>query len=1009
MIKIERAAERILEIGKDASEADIRNRICYLFEVKGITEYRLEHRVSTGSKDIYFPRLRMVIEVKRTGLADNPKKASGKSKSPFRQLDDYLQAEIEKATKSQSSENNNRRWTGILTDGKVWHHWSYEHRDKPVAQPETESYRPKNGTELVTWLEPILAGELIGKQWIPSNPVDLFQDHHSNLRELFDNLPDKLAKETITQRKLWGDMLRSSGMYPVEKPAQFRLFVSHSFLVALARGVIWTMSNGEGEPDAEDLLGDGFVSWIVKSTLGQNWANDLLKELNLYDWQMRQGDVLRPLYEAFVSAEDRRDFGEVYTPDWLAELMVKETLDDNWCKTAIEAALDSYYNKTPIHGTGVLDPACGSGTFLYHATRHLLSHKEMLILKDGEQTEVVTRLINGIDIHPVACEFSRATVRRALPTPPPSGIANLRIYNGDSLQLQGADDGSLFAPKKGEVHITSPGGTGTVVLRESFYGLDNFAKLVEPFTASAMKQEELPTYIINAVENDEEVLVEAHDILKRIIKKEGNSVWNWYFVNAVGPYALGIHKIDRIVSNPPWVPIAGLRDERRDNILNAANQSGLRQGGKYAPKFDIAQLFVKKCREKYLSNPKLDPASWVVKASAIKSGQWENFRTWRLNKGIHRQSIDLSELRVFEGGDSNRSCILFDIRASSLGKGSALTGRWSKNKAEPHSTLEDILQYAKFERTENPYPQESSYYLNSGFRQGATFTPNVLTMVESVECYDEKYSSIRMKPSPKKPWGNVQLGQFHLPSKWLKEMVPSRKMLPFSLAPGEPNYVIVPTSKNGKLLSHNSAIKEPGWEMLNTKYDEFRGQGQNTPGTLVDRINYQKGLSNQLPLIRTIKRQRLKTVLYPLAGDIMRSCRIGYRSFVIPNALYYCSFHSENEAAYLTALLNTPSLRQAFKASQSSGRNFHLQPWRCIPIPEFNPDNDLHQIMAQLTVEAEEAVSVLLTEIQGNLTEGQNMLGQVTLSEQIRGLLLANGITDRLNETARQILPNHVR
>ena len=68
MVKIERAAERILKLGEDASEANIRNRICHLFEVMGTTEYRLEHRVGTGYKDIYLPRLRTVVEVKRSWI-----------------------------------------------------------------------------------------------------------------------------------------------------------------------------------------------------------------------------------------------------------------------------------------------------------------------------------------------------------------------------------------------------------------------------------------------------------------------------------------------------------------------------------------------------------------------------------------------------------------------------------------------------------------------------------------------------------------------------------------------------------------------------------------------------------------------------------------------------------------------------------------------------------------------------------------------------------------------------
>lgn len=65
-----------------------------------------------------------------------------------------------------------------------------------------------------------------------------------------------------------------------------------------------------------------------------------------------------------------------------------------------------------------------------------------------------------------------------------------------------------------------------------------------------------------------------------------------------------------------------------------------------------------------------------------------------------------------------------------------MTGRWSGNKDEPHATLEEVLQNVVFERTQNPFPAEPSYYSNSVFHQGASITPNVLTMVESVEYYN---------------------------------------------------------------------------------------------------------------------------------------------------------------------------------------------------------------------------------------------------------------------------------
>ncbi len=698
MNSIVRAANRVLQTGVDDSEADIRSRICSLLDAMEIDEYKLEHRVNNGSIDIYLPRHRCIFEVKRTGLVDDPKNhQSAQGVSPFVQLDNYLKAEIKLASPSQSNNESDRRWTGVLTDGKVWHHWSYEHRENAEAQPENLDYHPQNGKYLSDWLKPILLGDsdLVGKPWIPSNPVELFEDEVVQLRKIHDRLTGDVHRETVTKKLLWGDMLRSSGMYPATADAQGQLFVLHSFLVALARGVIWTMSEDLGEPDAEVLLGDGFVAWIVKTTMGRNWADKLLNKINEYDWRMRQGDVLRPLYESFVDANDRRDFGEVYTPDWLAELMVKETLDDDWCVNAISSALNWCHNKIPVQGKGVLDPACGSGTFLYHAAKHLLNHKDLLAHREGIRAQVVTRLVNGIDIHPVACEFSRATILRALPCPPPSGTDSLRIFNGDALQLQGTDVSSLFAPKNGEVHITSPGGTGTIILQAGFYTLDDFSSRVHHFTTSAKKKKNLPEFILDGMadDNDKESIAEAHRQLTNIIQEEGNSVWNWYFVNSVGPYVLSKHKVDRIVSNPPWVKISNITvPERKLNLRRAAERAGLWQGGHVAPHFDIAQLFIKKCREIYLADKTRNPASWIVKASALKAQHWEYLRNWRSTSGIEGQSVDMIDVKVFGGGDAKRCCLLFDVQLSSLCEQEYVKASCPREKPVTTSTYNEVME-----------------------------------------------------------------------------------------------------------------------------------------------------------------------------------------------------------------------------------------------------------------------------------------------------------------------------
>lgn len=63
---------------------------------------------------------------------------------------------------------------------------------------------------------------------------------------------------------------------------------------------------------------------------------------------------MKTLYESVISADTRRRLGEYYTPDWRAEAMV-------------DAAVPN-----PLEQR-VLDPACGSGTFLFHAVRRYLA------------------------------------------------------------------------------------------------------------------------------------------------------------------------------------------------------------------------------------------------------------------------------------------------------------------------------------------------------------------------------------------------------------------------------------------------------------------------------------------------------------------------------------------------------------------------------------------------------------------------------------------------------------
>ena len=52
--------------------------------------------------------------------------------------------------------------------------------------------------------------------------------------------------------------------------------------------------------------------------------------------------------------------------------------------------------------TRVLDPACGSGTFLFHAVRDYIAAAEKASLSIRDTLEGVARHVIGMDLHPVA-------------------------------------------------------------------------------------------------------------------------------------------------------------------------------------------------------------------------------------------------------------------------------------------------------------------------------------------------------------------------------------------------------------------------------------------------------------------------------------------------------------------------------------------------------------------------------------------------------------------------------
>ncbi len=989
-------------------EDNVRRDLDRLLVALGVerTDIEGDYSVPEGAIDLYLPRHRLVIETKATGKAAAPDEVqAGRQESARGQLERYVQAVIADQLQLLPVGKDlapERRWTGIVTDGRYWHVYDYPHAETPLAGRRTLHTGPwETGAEaLATRLRDLLGSEPVGRTWIPADPAALFRESLEQLVALYGDLEGQPLRDMRTKQALWHDMLRVSGMSPPGRVAPDRLFATHTLLIVIARMVVHALTAAGGPPTA--ALQDGFASWVLGWPQGEQWTESLWHIVRRHDWRPRRGDVLRSLYESFVPAADRQVFGEFYTPDWLAAMIVEQALDAQWLQAAIRQAETALEDRQPLRGVGVLDPACGSGTFLYHAARRILAAPAMNGLTPVQKANVTALLLNGLDVHPVAVEISKANLMRVLPAQPTEGESALRVYLGDALLARKEDmplfDGPLM-------RIATPQGRSvdipTELVRQDTFG-DSIRRLVR----AASREEAVPDTVLGRVsEAARSDLRQCLHDLTAVIGREGNSVWAWYAMNVASPHLLALRKVNRIVANPPWVQLASIQEPERKRLMEQlGNRLQLQAGGHQSPHLDIATFFVRRARELYLADPQRDPAIWLVKKSSLRAGHWRKFREQHRSLA---QTVDLEPLQPFGGGDARRCCLLLEIsplRFKGL-KGKARAPRQStptrnmvarmmlpraapgqRQRPRAEDSWSTVRNRIGFEPAPEPLPQASSDYQGT-FRQGASIVPHVLLLVDAAFPQGERVR-VRTRPSRQPRWNALEPRHVEIPQHWLSTLYLSKNLRPFLAATGT-TQAIIPKDPQGN-LTLSSALDEAAWEVLDEAWRTHRSRGQRTPRTLAERVDFNGGLSAQSDALASDRYR----VLYPASGDIMRAARVPAGNGVVDFSLYWLLAESPDEAGYLTALLNAPCLSRAFAASRESGRDFHLHPFRKVPVPRYDSRNTQHAELARLCREAETVAEQMLQD------------RQRASSRAVRSRLLDSGILARIDTLVADLLPD---
>jgi methylase of polypeptide subunit release factors len=796
------------------------------------------------------------------------------------------------------------------------------------------------------------------------------------------------------------------------------LFLRHSYLAVFTKLIVYMrleesntvpstetiikILDGEffSEQGIDNFLEEDFFSWIARAQTKKtalDISGKIINQLANYNLRELSEDILKSLYQELVDPETRHDLGEYYTPDWLAQRMVEHILKDD--PTA-----------------SVLDPSCGSGTFLYMA----IKHKKHVLGNKKETLEHITGNVVGIDIHPLAVITAKTNYLLALGDllrKRGKKRVQIPVYLADSIHPpEEKIQHSLLTPvpsyhtKLSEKNVFIP---DTIIQDPSIY--DQVIETTREFAKhfAGKKGGDLEAYenfIKQHVpqledKNTIDMLFYTATAMKELIEEEKDSIWAYVMKNMYKPLFLK-EKFDVIIGNPPWLSYRYVEKGEYQKFLKEMIVEkykllgGVSVGKKMKVKaenithMELATLFFLRTADLYLKDRGM--IGFVMPRSPFTGDQHNTFRQQRYQMKLGFTEVwDMEKVKPLFNVPTCVFIARKGVATVSPYKAEFISGnlgRKNTSLADAEKSLEvtegNLYLSAKGERSflslseEGIMEQQRSPY-HPLFKQGATIVPRnfwfvdikahpklginpsapyVETSEASEKSAKENYKGISLK-------GNIEK-DFLYATLLSTDIVPfgylDFRIVVLPLIQKNENYIIIKESE----ASNKGFTKLSEWLQNVQRIWEKKRSEKADKIDVVDWINYRNKLTEQ--------KQAQYKILYPTSATYLCGCVVERRAikieiegqefelqdFIAESKEYYFETGRRTEAYYLCSILNSPIVDDLIKPMQSRGlfgpRDIHKKVWE-LPIPEFNSTNDDHKALAILGEECTKKVSNLLS------------------------------------------------
>lgn len=697
-------------------------------------------------------------------------------------------------------------------------------------------------------------------------------------------------------------------------------------------------------------------------------------------------DIFKDLYMSIIPRIIRHSMGEYYTPAWLAEHVVKNSLN----------MLDKKEWKA-------IDPCCGSGIFIIALIKEIVGNANINLLSSSEKNLIKSQILSrvyGIDINPLSVLSARVGYYLALLPFSPLNNIEIPVYLGDSAIIptkEIIDNISCY-----KYSITNQKYPFDVVLPERFVKMEDFSNIMSQMQSCVKTNDSNILFTIlksklSAKELESKNIIKALMNLAKNLTLLHKNHWDGIWIRIITNFMLiaRIESLDLIVGNPPWVKWEHLPAAYANKIKELCSIRHIfSMDGQYGgTQLNICALISNVTASNWLTDNGI--LAFLMPDSIMSQNSYSEFRKFYINysenKRLYLQKIDrwLKPLRPFRCDNKaitqDFNTYYFSSKTVDYSKGIKVNVI-SKLKNIDDETINKTIsfqaakQYLTFEENKAAQLSDNSTafsYLSAQYdyskiigktsylyRTGVEFTPQELYMLVGLGSTDkEKFYRFTNKKfgSAKYIISDIPKDGWILPTEYIYPIATGPNMEPFKY-----NY-----KNEFCILPYNGqSTKKPidSKEMLSSNFELFQYlinhkdliDSQSEKSKLLHRGNEFYSLSKIGPYTFAdnivLARDNTKFCACTISkqktpwGDIKQT--IGVKHTIIISQDINKRFITFDEANYICGVLNSDIvinyMHDSFKTNGFSLNKSNLY------LPLYNSNNPFQVKIAELAKKAQQ-------------------------------------------------------